>query len=75
MSFFHKYSGTTNRRVVRLERLIWALIYGGLLAMVLGIFMDKAQADGAAAFYTGGGAALLTGVVMIFVRSRLREDN
>lgn len=74
MSFFKKYSGTTNLRVVRLERLIWALIYGGLLGMVLGSFMDKAQADTATTLYTVGGVALLTGVVMIFVRSRLRDD-
>jgi hypothetical protein len=75
MSFFKRYSGTTNTRLVRMERWIWTLIYGGLVCMVLGIFVDKAQADGAQALYTGGGVAVLAGVILIYVRSLVREDN
>ena len=38
MSFFKKYNGTTNVRLARMETLIWTLIYGGLLAVVVGRF-------------------------------------
>jgi hypothetical protein len=74
MGFFKKYNGTTNTRLVRLERTIWALIYGGLLAVVLGVFVDKGQGQGAEAFYLGGGIAVLIGMVMIYLRSRMREE-
>ena len=30
MAFFKKYNGTTNTKLVRMERLMWVLIYGGL---------------------------------------------
>jgi len=50
MAFFKKYNGTTNARLARMERLIWTLIYGGLLAMVLGYFIDQQEAQDAALF-------------------------
>jgi hypothetical protein len=74
MSFFKKYSGTTNTRLVRMERSIWALIYGGLLAVVLGMFIDQSGAQDASLFYQIGGLAVGAGVVLIYVRSLLRED-
>jgi len=33
MAFFKKYNGTTNVRLLRMERWIWILIYGGLLSI------------------------------------------
>ena len=39
MSFFKKYNGTMNKRLARLEKLIWTLIYGGLLSALQGYFM------------------------------------
>jgi len=74
MGFFKKYNGTTNARLVRMERMIWALIYGGLLAVVLGLFVDKGQEQGADALYLGGGIAVLMGIAMIYLRSRMREE-
>ncbi len=74
MAFFKKYNGTTNARLVRMERLIWTLIYGGLLAMVLGYFIDQQGVQDAALFYNLGGLAVAGGVVMVFIRSRLREE-
>jgi len=74
MSFFKKYNGTTHRGMMRLETLIWVLIYGGLLTVVVGAFMSRAE-DGAggAAMVTGAVLAVI-GAVMIYVRSRLREE-
>ena len=74
MAFFKKYNGTTNARLLRLERLIWALIYGGLLAVVLGVFIDQQQAQDGSLFYQLGGLAVVGGVVLIYLRSRLHED-
>jgi uncharacterized membrane protein len=74
MAFFKKYNGTTNAKLVRMERLIWALIYGGLLAIVLGVFIDQQEAQDAGLFYQLGGLAVAGGVVLIYLRSRLHED-
>jgi uncharacterized membrane protein HdeD (DUF308 family) len=75
MAFFKKYNGTTNARLLRIERLSWVLIYGGLLAVVLGVFIDQQEAQDGSLFYQFGGLAVLAGVVLIYLRSRLREDH
>lgn len=75
MAFFKKYNGTTNARLLRVERMIWVLIYGGLLSVVLGLFIDQQEAQDAGLFYQLGGLAVVAGVVLIYVRSRLREED
>ncbi|HCX80670.1 MAG: hypothetical protein A3E00_12655 [Curvibacter sp. RIFCSPHIGHO2_12_FULL_63_18] len=75
MAFFKKYNGTTNARLLRVERAIWVLIYGGLLSIVLGAFIDQQEAQDAGLFYNLGGLAVVAGVVLIYVRSRLREED
>lgn len=74
MAFFKKYNGTTNLRLLRMERVIWTLIYGGLLAVVLGYFLENTQKVDATAVYAIGILATAMGVVMVYVRSRLREE-
>jgi uncharacterized membrane protein HdeD (DUF308 family) len=74
MSFLKKYNGTTNVRLLRLERSVWTLIYGGLLSVVLGLFIDQSGAQDASLFYQIGGLAVGAGVVLIYVRSLLHED-
>ena len=74
MSFFKKYNGTTNRRLVRLERMTWTLIYGGLLSVLLGFSLQKAEVSYASAFMVGGGASALLGVLLILLRARLSEQ-
>ncbi len=75
MAFFKKYNGTTNARLVRMERAIWALIYGGLLTAILGYFTEHTQQKDGTALYLAGAGAVAIGVVMIYIRSRLREEN
>ena len=63
------------RTLQRLQVLIWVLIYGGLLALVLGIATQR-TGDAAAGWLlvAGGGAAAAIGVALIAVRSRLRAN-
>lgn len=75
MGFFKEYSGTTHTRLARLEQLIWVLIYGGLLSVVLAMFLESTQSQVAGFLYTGGGLAVLAGVILVYVRSRMREEN
>lgn len=74
MAFFKKYNGTTNVRLLRMERWTWVLIYGGLLSIVLSTFVDKIQGQGAPAFLLGGALAVVAGVVTVVLRSKLREE-
>ncbi len=57
------------------EKLVWILIYGGLLAVGLGISLQ--QRGSAALGWTltvGGGIVAAAGVVLIWVRSKQKDD-
>ena len=73
MTFFKKYSGSTDVRMVRMERLIWTLIYGGLIAVVLGYFLETSHEQNGSELLAGGGMAVAAGVILIWVRSRMHE--
>ena len=64
----------TPRTLARLDTLAWSLIYGGLITLVLGIVSHDATAIGGWSLSVLGSAAALAGVVLIVVRSRMRED-
>jgi len=63
-----------SRRIARLEVLIWVLIYGGLLTLVLGIASGDVHRVAGWSLAVLGAVAAAAGVVLIWVRSRLRED-
>ena len=75
MAFFKRYNGTAHIGLMRLERLIWTLIYGGLLAVVLGVFMLRSGESSGSVLATVGGIVAAIGVLLIYVRSRLREED
>jgi hypothetical protein len=56
-----------------LEKLIWVLIYVGLLTVCLAVFI--ARADETTGWWVGsiGGASALLGAVLIVVRSRMSD--
>jgi hypothetical protein len=59
----------------RIEIITWVLIFGGLSAAILGLFVDR-QPGGAmlgAALIAGGLVATALGIVLIVVRSRMAE--
>ena len=64
----------TATTIARVERLVWILIYGGMLCAVLGFAVRDAASDAGGALVVFGGIATAVGVVLIFVRARLRED-
>jgi formate hydrogenlyase subunit 3/multisubunit Na+/H+ antiporter MnhD subunit len=57
----------------RLHHLIWVLIYGGLLTLVLGLSVGRQDDAIGWSMVVGGGCIALFGVVLIYVRSRLKE--
>lgn len=56
-----------------IQRLVWICIYGGLLAIVLGIFLNRIEPDQADLIQTVGGLFVAIGVLLLYVRSLLRE--
>ncbi len=75
MSFFKKYNGTNHTGLMRLETLIWVLIYGGLLTLVIGVFMSRRQDGAGSEMMVAGTILALIGASLIYVRSRLREES
>ena len=59
----------------RIEALTWVLIYGGLISLCLGWFMTPQQGPWGELMISGGVAAAIVGVVLIVVRSRMKDEN
>ena len=55
------------------QRLVWIGIYSGLLAIVLGVFLNPLEPLLAASIQGVGAVLLVAGLVLIYVRSRLQE--
>ena len=53
------------------EKLIWVLIFGGLLAAGLGIFFDREGSVLGWPLSIAGGLALAIGIVLVWLRSRM----
>ena len=56
-----------------IERLVWIYIYGGLLSVVIGVFVARADMTLARVMQGVGGFFVILGIVLIYVRSRLKE--
>ena len=72
MAFLKKYNGTRDPALLRLERTIWVLIYGGLLSLVLGYFVVR-QGSPAPWLLGVGGAALVMGLLGFLRRVRMAD--
>jgi hypothetical protein len=62
------------RALAWFDRLVWTLIYGGLLTLVLGIASGDEHRIAGWSLGVVGGVAAAAGFILIWVRSRLRED-
>ncbi len=58
-----------------LEKLIWVLIYGGLLLLVIGLAVQSVQASVGSMVSLIGIVIALLGFVCIYLRSRMSPDN
>jgi hypothetical protein len=58
-----------------IETWTWVLIYGGLLGLCLGWFMTPQQGPWGELLISGGIAAAVVGVVLIFIRSRMKDGS
>lgn len=56
----------------KLEKWIWILIYGGLFLLILGIATGRANEALGWSMATPGVLLAVAGVVLIYVRSRLK---
>ena len=65
----------TDPRMARLHKTIWALIFGGLLTVTLGIFVGRADDAIGWTMLASGGVMTGIGAVLIYVRSTLKSDS
>ncbi|MCY1167322.1 hypothetical protein [Polaromonas sp.] len=73
MSFFKPSSEpSSNKFIARLQALIWILIYGGLLTLVLGLSVQRTSDPIGWSMVVGGALVAALGVVLIYVRSKLK---
>jgi membrane protein implicated in regulation of membrane protease activity len=65
-------TGTQPKPHATLEKWIWILIYGGLFLLILGIATGRADEVLGWSMAVPGVALAVVGVVLIYVRSRLK---
>jgi len=58
-----------------LDNLVWTLIYGGLIAVALGLSVQRRDAALGWSMAALGGVAAVAGVVLIVVRARLHDPS
>ena len=64
---------TSPKALARLDAMTWTLIYGGLFAIVLGIVTGSVHLVAGWSLGVLGALAVVAGIVLIVVRSRLQE--
>ena len=57
-----------------LDKLIWVLIYGGLLSVGLGLSVARSDDALGWTIISGGGFTAAVGVLLVFVRARMKGD-
>ncbi len=56
-----------------IDKLIWVLIYGGLLAVCLGVFVKRSDDGLGWMLIVLGGVVAAAGAALVWVRSRMAE--
>ena len=59
-------------KTATIETWVWLLIYGGMLLACLGLFVYRSEPALGWLLCIGGGTAAAAGVLLIFLRSRMR---
>ena len=72
MPFFKPGEPARDRRLARIDTWVWTLVYGGLLGLVLGLFVlredDAVLGHG---LVWGGGIVAALGVLLLLLRARM----
>ena len=58
----------------QLQKLIWVLVYGGLLTLVLGLSVQRSDDDLGWSMVAAGLVLALLGFALVFVRARMKAD-
>lgn len=66
---------TTDPKTARLHKIIWTLIFVGLIATILGVFVEKAGDASGWVMMAAGGVMTAIGAVLIYVRSTITTQN
>ncbi len=66
---------TADPKTARLHKIIWTLIFGGLLTVILGIFVGKADDAVGWTMVAGGCVLTAVGAMLIYVRSTMTTDS
>ena len=73
MAFFKPSSeASSNKTIARLHKLIWALIYAGLLTVVLGLFVRRTDDSIGWSMLVMGVLVAAAGIALIYVRSKMK---
>ncbi len=73
MAFFKPSSeASSNKTIARLHYLIWALIYAGLLTIILGLFVQRTDDSIGWSMVVLGALVATAGFVLIYVRSKMK---
>ena len=75
MGFFKDSGGgTSSKAIARLQQLTWALIYAGLLCLVLGLSVQRTDDALGWSLVVGGAVVSALGFVLIYVRSKIKLE-
>ena len=61
-------------KMARLHKIIWTLIFGGLLTVIMGIFVAKTDDAIGWMMVAAGGVLTAVGAVLIYVRSTMTSQ-
>jgi uncharacterized membrane protein HdeD (DUF308 family) len=75
VGFFKQATVTTsNKAIARLHKIIWTLIFGGLLTLIIGLSALKLDSITGWSLVLAGALLAVAGVVLIYVRSKMKTE-
>ena len=65
----------TDPKMAKLHKIIWTLIFGGLLTIILGIFVERTGDVMGWMMIAAGGVLTVVGAILIYVRSTMTTES
>jgi hypothetical protein len=63
------------RNLMRIDKLVWTLVFGGLLVLGPGVALQRAGESWGWLVIVAGALAVAVGIVLIWVRSRIPDPS